>query len=265
MQTFAIYLFKTDSIINEFRLVQTIDLSQDQMYFGLINRSIMQDDSMILKRNSIKYLLFDLDGTLIDSSSGVVSATNFALKSIGERERAPAEITAFIGFPLQSMFSHFSSGSYSDFFRIFQEYGSDSIAASAVPIDGADATLRSLFKEGYKIGIGTTKMRVHINKILRKLDWENIIAAYAGADDVVNVKPSPEVYLKVMNLLGGNQRNSLVIGDTINDVKAARSAGLPVVGVNSPFGDNSELVRSRPDYLLNRISELPALLKRVGY
>ncbi len=220
----------------------------------------MQDDALKLKMTDIKYLLFDLDGTLIDSSDGIIDATNYALRAIGEPVRKPEEIIPFIGFQLEEMFAHFSSKSYDLFFRYFQGRGVDSIAGSAVPVDGADMILRKLYNHGYKIGIGTHKMRIHIGKIIQKLGWNDMITFYAGADDVRQVKPHPEVYLKVMNLLGGNLRNSLVIGDTIYDVLAARAAGLPVVAVYSPFGNNVKLAESRPDFLIQKISQLSPLL-----
>jgi phosphoglycolate phosphatase len=213
-----------------------------------------------LKFDNIKYLLFDLDGTLIDSSEGVIFATNYALSALGEPIRAAAEICKFIGHPLEEMFHSFSDKSYSEFWGHFQSAGLEKIASSSFPIDGADDALLTLVKSGYIIGIGTTKMRIHIDKIISKLGWADYIAGYCGADDVAHVKPAPDVFLKVMNLLGGNRYNSLVIGDTINDVLAARAAQLPVIAIESPFGNNAELKTSGPDLYLSSIRELPEAL-----
>jgi phosphoglycolate phosphatase-like HAD superfamily hydrolase len=210
--------------------------------------------------SNIKHLIFDLDGTLIDSSEGVVIAVNRALESIGEKMRRPEEIKRFIGFPLEQMFQFFSNKSYKDFWENFQRVGIDEIATSAIPICGADETLHLLYGRGYKLGIGTTKMRIHLEKIITKLNWTPILSAFIGADDVAQVKPAPDVFIKVMQLLGGDISNSLVIGDTINDVIAAHSAGLPVVAVHSPFGDNRELEKSRPDVIIQNIKELPSVL-----
>ncbi|MCX6827568.1 MAG: HAD family hydrolase [candidate division Zixibacteria bacterium] len=220
----------------------------------------MQEFVKFSNYNCIKNLIFDLDGTLIDSSAGVIEATNYALKAIGELPRNPMEIKRFIGCPLEEMFRNFSNKSYEQFWKYFQESGIEAIAVSAKPLDGANEVLYTLYRRGFKIGIGTTKMRIHVEKILKKLNWDIIVKTYVGGDDVARVKPAPDVYKKVMKLLEGDKTDSLVIGDTINDVIAARTAGLPVFAVKSPFGDNKELMRSNPDRILNNLLELPAIL-----
>ncbi len=214
----------------------------------------------MLVKSNIRNLIFDLDGTLIDSSEGIVSTVNHALEQMGEKPRRPEEIKKYIGFSLEIMFKAFSTKSYDEFRHHFQKYGVDVIAESAKPLDGVDETLRLLHGRGYRIGIGTQKMRIHLDKIIHNLGWSGIVSAGAGADDVTNGKPAPDIYIKVMTLLNGTQEDSLVVGDTINDVQAARKAGLPVVAVISPFGDNTQLAASFPDELISGVKELPNLL-----
>lgn len=210
----------------------------------------------------VKYLIFDLDGTLIDSSRGVAEATNYAFEKMGEKQRSIEEIASFIGFPLEDMFHAFSDGSYEEFWEHFQESGKNAIAASARPIGNSDRILRALKKKGYQIGIGTTKRRIHVAKILRNLGWDKLIDTYVGADDVEEVKPAPDSFIETMNRLGARTENSLVIGDTVNDVKAAKMSGIPVVAVKSIFGHEQDLKASEPDYLLDSLDELLELLEK---
>jgi len=210
--------------------------------------------------NGIKYLIFDLDGTLVDSSDGVLQATNYALSLLGEPERTKAEVRSFIGYPLEDMFNAFSSKSYSEFWTHFQDKGREVVAASAIPVDGADYVLHELHRRGYILGIGTTKIRIHIERILAKHGWQDLIKAYAGADEVNAVKPAPEVFLKVRTLLGGGNSDTLIVGDTANDVLAARGAGLPVIGLISPFGRVDDLKKSSPDLIIDSLTELLEIL-----
>lgn len=206
-------------------------------------------------------LIFDLDGTLIDSSEGVVISTNYALTSIGEKARKPDEIRKFIGYPLEDMFDSFSDKAYSEFWEYFQEKAKEAVVASTVPIGCSGDVLKELFGRGYRLGIGTTKIRVHIKKILDKLDWGKYIVAYVGADDVTDVKPAPEAFNKAMALMKTDASNSVVIGDTINDILAARAAGIPTIGVKSVFGGEKKLIESKPDRLINNIEELLGIFK----
>ena len=215
-----------------------------------------------MKIKDIRNLIFDLDGTLVDSSAGVIGATNYALRSIGESARKPDEIIRFIGYPLKEMFEAFSRGSYDDFWKYFQEKAVELMAASTVPIGNADNVIRRLHARGYKIGIGTTKLSIHTNSILDKFNWTDLISAIIGADDVETVKPDPEAFIKVMKLMHADASDSIVIGDTINDVFAARAASMPVIAVRSIFGRDGDLERSEPDLLIDNLDALLDIFER---
>jgi pyrophosphatase PpaX len=214
-----------------------------------------------LNLDYVQNLIFDLDGTLIDSSDGVVEATNYALQLLGEHSRSREEIIKYIGYPLEEMFRTFSDKSYETFWNHFQEKGKTAIADSARLIDGADQVLRELYRRKYHIGIGSTKIRIHIEKILNKYNWSKLISVYAGADDVERVKPDPEIFIKLKDILGGDRNDTLVIGDTANDIYAARGASLPSVAVRSPFGQDGALEKSNPDIIIDSLTELPGILK----
>ncbi len=215
----------------------------------------------MIEFNGIKSLIFDLDGTLIDSSDGVIEATNYALNRIGEPPRRSEEIVAFIGYPLETMFKAFSQKSYKEFWMHFQKKGKGVIAASAKPIGNAGRILKELKKRGYAIGIGTTKMRVHVEQIIRNLGWSTYVDTYVGADDVAEVKPAPDAFLETLKRLEGRPESCVVIGDTINDVIAAKRAGLKVIAVKSIFGDNGKLQAGNPDLIVDSLDEILRLLK----
>lgn len=206
-------------------------------------------------------LIFDLDGTLIDSSEGVVAATNHALSQVGEDPRRPDEIAAYIGYPLEEMFAAFTPAPYAELWRHFQVHAKDSIVAATRPLPHADEVLRLLSAAGYRMAIATTKIQVHIGLIIEKCGWSGLFAATVGGDEVTAVKPAPDAFQLALDRLTTNRHRAIVIGDTINDVLAARSLQLPVVAVASPYGRDAEVRKAGATYFLEDLSNLPPLLQ----
>lgn len=207
-------------------------------------------------------LIFDLDGTLIDSSDGVIAATNYALTQLGIAERPADEIRRFIGFPLEDMFAAFTDEPYEQLRQHFQVKARESVVGSTVALPHAEDTLRELKSRDYQMAIATTKIKVHIGLILEKCGWVEYFAATVGGDEVVSVKPAPDAFELALKRLDATRHNSIVIGDTINDVLAARTLQLPVVAVSSPYGGDEDLRNAGPTYHIKSLIELPAVLDR---
>ena len=212
----------------------------------------------------IRSIIFDLDGTLIDSSEGVVDAVNYSLRQVGSSEQPPEKIKPFIGFPLSRMYPEFTDAPMKELFRHFQERAAQVMDVKTVALNGAETVLRQLKGEGYRLAVATTKIRRHIDGILTKLDWVGFFEATVGGDEVAKVKPDPEAFRLALSKLKTTPAEALVVGDTINDVQAARGVPVTVVAVNSPYGGRYELVAARPDHFVERIAELPALLGRIA-
>lgn len=205
-------------------------------------------------------LIFDLDGTLIDSSAGVVEAVNYSLRQLGLSERSYNEISRHIGFPLKSMYAEFGVGQFDELYRHFQDRAATSVIEAAGPLPGAHQAAERLFGEGYSMAIATTKVRRHVDQIVTKLGWTEYFPVLVGGDEVAHPKPAPDAFRLAIDRLKCSQSSSIVIGDTINDVLAARHLGIPVIAVLSPYGGNDELRASASDYVIDNISMLPDLL-----
>ena len=208
----------------------------------------------------VKNIIFDLDGTLIDSSAGVIEATNYALVKMGQAPRSPDEIRKFIGYPLEDMFSSFCSAPLDRLAEAFQEKGRGTITSSTRPMPGADTIITALYYAGYRLAIATTKFVVHTEGIVGKLGWDRYFSALASGDEVEHVKPAPDLVELAISRLKADKDESIVIGDTVNDILAARAAGLKVVLIASPFG-NHDLTRYHPDLMLDSLDDLKDLFR----
>ena len=208
-------------------------------------------------------LIFDLDGTLIDSSRGVIEAVNYSLRRTGCPEQPPERITRFIGFPLSQMYAHFNAGPFEQLRVHFHARAAEVMVASAEPLDGVGSVLADLRGRGLRLAVATTKIRSHVSGIVAKFGWEAYFDALVASDDVVRVKPDPDAFRLALERMGASSTETMVVGDTINDVLGARAVPLPVVAVASPYGGRDELRASRPDHFLESLAELPALLDRL--
>jgi len=145
----------------------------------------------------IRNIIFDLDGTLIDSSDGVVEAVNYSLRQMGETEQPPEKIKAFIGYPLSQMYATFTTASPERLHGHFQVKAANTVVASTVPMPGAETTIRMLHGSGLRLAIASTKIKTHIKGIIAKFGWDDLMSAYVGGDEVTK-EPSRDCGLGLM-------------------------------------------------------------------
>ena len=213
-------------------------------------------------------LLFDLDGTLIDSSGGVVEAVNHALNGVGEPARLPEEIKPWIGYSLKVMFPHFTQAPYEILRQLFLEKADLEVAYSAIMLSGVPDTLQELHELGYQMGIVSTKRRLHIEQVIDRFNWRDYFQLWVGGDEVTHVKPSTDPFTLAMKRLGVGPDDCVIIGDTENDIHPARELGIYSVAVKSIYditqnGWPDALLKSCPDEKIDNLTELPAIVKRL--
>lgn len=212
----------------------------------------------------IKNVIFDLDGTLIDSSEGVVAAVNYSLEQMGEKPRPSDIIKAYIGYPLSSMYPDFTDKPLDQLYSHFQVKAAETVISSTVALPDVEETIRGLHGRGYRLAIATTKVKRHLDGILNLLKWQDLFVAGVGGDEVEMVKPAPLAFQLTLERMAADPVATLVVGDTENDVLAAKAVPLLVAAVRSPYGDDTRLRAAGPDFFLDRITDLPELLERLN-
>ncbi len=208
----------------------------------------------------LRNIIFDLDGTLVDSAEGVADAINFAFTREGLPPQPVTRLAEFIGYPLEDTFAAFTDIPYERLHDHFQERASRTVVSSTRALPGADETVRQLHGRGLRMAIASTKRRSHIDGIVLALGWRELFTSLRGGNEVARVKPAPDIFLSVMDELNASTSDTIVVGDTENDIRAARDCGLTVVAVESPYGNHDTMRAAGPDYIIPLITDLPALL-----
>jgi len=192
--------------------------------------------------------LIDLDGTLVDSSAGVIRAFHAAQRAFGEPLADPEAITATIGYPLRETIARYSQIPYDDFFPPFRDEAMASMHLHSRLLPGALDLLKTLTARGVRICLVTSKRSDNARRILNHLGVESYIAAIVGHECCEKNKPDPEPIQVALRELTAAPGDAVMVGDTRNDIEAARAAGVPVVAVAGGF-DPPERLRDADLFL----------------
>lgn len=211
--------------------------------------------------------IFDLDGTLADSSADLISAAN-ACFDAPRLDPLTDMATAFRGgrAMLRLGFARGAADwSEADVDRLYplllDAYACD-IARHTVLYHGVDAALDALSGAGWTLGVCTNKPVALAEKLLSRLGVRDRFAALLGADSLTVRKPDPRHLLETIICAGGDPARAVLVGDTEVDREAARGAGVPCVLVT--FGPEGSAVDAlKPDAVLRDYAALPALLDRL--
>jgi pyrophosphatase PpaX len=209
-------------------------------------------------------VLFDLDGTLVDSIGLLVSSMEFAF---AERSRRPPvdEWVAMIGTPLEAMLANWADGpedvqALRARYREFQFANHDAMT-SAYP--GAVDAVRALHAAGHPLAIVTSKLEVGARRSLKYVGIEECFTAVVGIDHTERHKPDPQPVLHALSLLGAPTSRALFIGDSTHDMHAGRSAGVTTAAALWGPYNRAQLETTAPDHWLSSMSEVVPLVQRL--
>ena len=218
----------------------------------------------------MRVAIFDLDGTLADTSADLIAAANGALAAAGlgtPLDPARDKSLAFAGgrAMLREGLARLEAQDEAEVDRLYPrllEIYAGKLAVHTRTYEGAEAALERLAADGWRLGICTNKPERLALLLIDELGLGRHFAALLGADSLPVRKPDPRHLLETIARAGGVPERAVLIGDTASDREAARAAGVPCVLVG--FGpDGAAVAALEPEALLAHYDDLPDILDRL--
>ena len=196
------------------------------------------------KRALQKVILFDLDGTLIDSTEAILESFKRAFESFGKKAPSASEILPQIGHPLFDMFVNLGVDSTlaPEYVAKYKEHYQRVHTQKTKLLPQAKEAVELAFNRGARLGVVTTKTGKYSKELLEHFGLMHYFETLVGSEDVKKHKPDPEPILKALNDMNVTKRNDIyMIGDTCMDMQAAKNAGVLGIGVEFNYTPLDEL------------------------
>lgn len=211
----------------------------------------------------IKLILFDLDGTLVDTSKDITNALNYALKTYNIKELTVNDTVKMIGEGttrlIEKIIGDANLRKRDEIIRQFIEYYLKHIADFSYEYPFVRETLEQL--KGYKKAVISNKRESLSSKLLEKLDLFKYFNLVVGSDTISAKKPSPLPVFHVMEKLNTNQNESMIVGDSNYDIEAGKKAGIKTVAVTYGYRERQHLMDA--DHMIDSIKDLTTLILKI--
>ena len=215
----------------------------------------------LLGMNNIKAIIFDLDGTLLDTLQDLQTAVNYALEKHGMQERTIDEVRQFVGNGVRRLMELSvpegeKNPEFEAAFADFKAYYSEHNLDFTKPYDGIIAALKDLKEKGFRMAIVSNKLDV-ATESLRQHFFSDYIETAVGDSPERQRKPAPDGVFEAMRRLGVTKEECVYVGDSDVDFRTAQNAGLPCVSVLWGFRDRELLASLGATVFCETPEELP--------
>lgn len=213
-----------------------------------------------LMSNKYRIIIFDLDGTLVDSLDDIHTAVNFSLENYGYPVRTKDEVRTFVGNGIRNLIERavptdISSEDIDNVFTTFKEYYNEHAVDKTYPYEGMMEFLEKLNAHGFKVGISTNKVQAAVDSVYNKY-FKDVCDIALGDSPARKRKPSSDSVDEIVKFYGGNLKEVLYIGDSEVDIETAKNSNVDVVSVTWGFRSKEELMDAGADIVIDSITEL---------
>lgn len=208
-------------------------------------------------------VVFDLDGTLVDTAPDLLASLNHCQRISGLTPADPGQFRSFVGMGGKVMIERafaaqqraFADGELARLLDAFLDHYGDNIPGESQPYPGVLDALDRFAAEGYILAICTNKYEALSKSLIEALDLTSRFAAICGQDTFAFRKPDPRHLTETIAQAGGDPERAVMIGDSRTDIDTAKAAGIPVVAVD--FGYTDRHVREfEPSSIISHFDEL---------
>lgn len=210
----------------------------------------------------IRALLFDLDGTLIDSASDITRCLNVVLKSHGFGERKVEEVQRCIGDGVLTLLERATGikdrEQLEEMAKVFKPYYAKHCLEKTELYPGVKKILQHFHHK--KMAIVSNKPYEMVLKNLQHFSLRNYFQVVFGAESIANRKPHPEPVRKALEILTVRPEEALVVGDGTTDILSGKSAGTWTCAVTYGYRPKEELLALKPDFVIDRIIDLKKVI-----
>lgn len=216
-------------------------------------------------------VIFDLDGTLVDSAPDLLAALNHALTVAGRPAVSLDELRHMVGRGARILLERALTATggmpheaeFEAMVNAFFAYYGAHLSDNTRPFEGVRETLETLKQRGALMGVCTNKPMQFAKPLLEDLGLAPYFSAIVGADSFPYRKPDPRHLTGTIDAMGAGGRQAVMVGDSIHDIAAAKDASIPVIAVSFGYTETpvSEL---DPDHIIDDFRELPKVLEKIA-
>ncbi len=217
----------------------------------------------------IKGIIFDLDGTLLNTIEDLADSLNQALEEVNQPTHAHDVIQSFIGNGMYRLVElalneKASSQEIEHVLTLFKKNYAQRYTNKTIPYPDVQYVVEQVKRLGYKLGVCSNKANQYVKPLIEMHFKADTFDFILGEVDYIPRKPDPAMALEVSENLELKPHECLFVGDSIVDIKTAQAAKIPVCAVTYGFNDKTALLKEQPDYIVDDALSLLDLIKTIG-
>lgn len=204
----------------------------------------------------INCMLFDLDGTLINTNELVIQSFLHTMRVHFNREHQPQDFIPYFGEPLVTTLERFAPGQVEELLKTYRAFNLEKHDDLTTHFVGIDETLRQLAENGITLGVVTSKLKATALRGLHLMGLDGYFPVVVAYEDTAIHKPKGEPILKALELLQHDKQGVLYVGDSTYDIRCAHDAGVLSAAVMWSAHARESLLAENPDYAIETPAEL---------